>query len=54
MTDTLERANTDHQLIGGHYDHDADGKTHDDINPTRIVPLGPELDLTRPHGREKL
>ena len=28
--------------------------THDDINPTRIVPLGPELDLTRPHGRERL
>ncbi len=25
--------------------------THDDINPTRIVPIGPELDLTRPHGR---
>jgi hypothetical protein len=28
--------------------------THDDINPTRIVPLGPILDLTRPHGRERL
>ena len=28
--------------------------THDDINPTRIVPLGPELDLMRPHGRERL
>ena len=28
--------------------------THDDINPSRIVPIGPELDLTRPHGREKL
>ena len=26
--------------------------THDDINPTRIVPIGPVLDLTRPHGRE--
>lgn len=25
--------------------------THDDINPTRIVPIGPEMDLTRPHGR---
>ncbi len=25
--------------------------THDDINPTRIVPLGPEQDLTSPHGR---
>jgi putative glutathione S-transferase len=28
--------------------------THDDINPTRIVPLGPVLDLDRPHGREHL
>src|SRR5690606_38221782 len=28
--------------------------THDDINPSRIVPIGPELDLTRPHGREQL
>jgi putative glutathione S-transferase len=28
--------------------------THDEINPTRIVPLGPALDLTRPHGRDKM
>lgn len=28
--------------------------THDDINPTRIVPIGPELDLVSPHGRESL
>ena len=28
--------------------------THDDINPTRIVPLGPVLDLSLPHGRERL
>lgn len=28
--------------------------THDDINPTRIVPIGPALDLNRPHGRERL
>jgi putative glutathione S-transferase len=27
--------------------------THEEINPTRIVPLGPIVDLTRPHGREK-
>ena len=27
--------------------------THDDINPSRIVPIGPALDLTRPHGRER-
>ena len=26
--------------------------THTDINPTQIVPVGPELDLTSPHGRE--
>jgi len=25
--------------------------THDDINPTRIVPAGPVLDLAAPHGR---
>ncbi len=28
--------------------------THEEINPTRIVPLGPIVDLTRPHGREKI
>lgn len=28
--------------------------THDDINPTRIVPLGPDQDLSAPHGRERL
>jgi glutathionyl-hydroquinone reductase len=28
--------------------------THDDINPTRIVPIGPDQDLTTPHGRERL
>jgi putative glutathione S-transferase len=28
--------------------------THTQINPTRIVPLGPALDLTKPHGREKI
>jgi len=28
--------------------------THDDINPTQIVPIGPELHLDRPHGRERL
>ena len=25
--------------------------THDEINPTRIVPVGPILDLEKPHGR---
>ncbi|MGH7983355.1 MAG: glutathione S-transferase family protein [Candidatus Udaeobacter sp.] len=28
--------------------------THTEINPTRIVPIGPLLDLTKPHGREKI
>jgi putative glutathione S-transferase len=42
-----ETVNFDH--IKRHY-----YMTHAEINPTRIVPLGPALDLTRPHGREKL
>src|SRR5437867_1441231 len=28
--------------------------THTQINPTRIVPIGPTLDLTKPHTREQL
>ena len=28
--------------------------THDDINPTRIVPIGPILDFTAPHDRAAL
>jgi putative glutathione S-transferase len=28
--------------------------THTAINPTGIVPIGPLLDLTKPHGRERL
>ena len=28
--------------------------THDDINPTRIVPLGPDQDLNTHHGREHM
>jgi glutathionyl-hydroquinone reductase len=28
--------------------------THEEINPTRIVPLGPIVDLNRPHGRDTL
>lgn len=28
--------------------------THGEINPTRIVPIGPDLDLLAPHGREEL
>jgi putative glutathione S-transferase len=28
--------------------------THEEINPTRLVPIGPQLDLMQPHGRERL
>lgn len=28
--------------------------THPDLNPTQVVPLGPQLDLDRPHGRGHL
>jgi glutathionyl-hydroquinone reductase len=28
--------------------------THDHINPTQIVPIGPELNLSEPHGRDAL
>jgi putative glutathione S-transferase len=42
-----ETVNFDH--IKRHY-----YMTHEEINPTRIVPIGPVLDLTQPHGREKL
>ncbi len=28
--------------------------SHTSINPTRIVPVGPEIDLDAPHGRESL
>ena len=28
--------------------------THEEINPARIVPVGPIVDLTRPPGREKV
>jgi putative glutathione S-transferase len=42
-----ETVNFDH--IKRHY-----YATHDDINPTRIVPIGPLQDFTTPHGRERL
>ena len=28
--------------------------SHESVNPTRIVPVGPDLDLERPHGRDRL
>jgi len=42
-----ETVNLDH--IKRHY-----YVTHEDINPTRIVPIGPALDFTKAHGRERL
>jgi putative glutathione S-transferase len=39
-----ETVNFDH--IKRHY-----YMTHEEINPTRIVPIGPALDLAAPHGR---
>jgi putative glutathione S-transferase len=42
-----ETVNFDH--IKRHY-----YMSHEHINPNRIVPLGPQLDLQRPHGRERL
>ena len=42
-----ETVNFDH--IKRHY-----YMTHTEINPTRIVPIGPAFDLTKPHGREKI
>ncbi|WP_108444920.1 glutathione S-transferase family protein [Halomonas denitrificans] len=42
-----ETVNFDH--IKRHYYY-----SHDTINPTRIVPAGPCLDLERPHDRERL
>ncbi|MGQ0665865.1 MAG: glutathione S-transferase family protein [Nitrospiraceae bacterium] len=48
QTDSIaETVNFDH--IKRHY-----YITHDDINPTRIVPLGPDQDLSASHGRERL
>jgi putative glutathione S-transferase len=42
-----ETVNFDH--IKRHY-----YMTHGDINPTRIVPVGPDQDLRTPHGRDRL
>ena len=42
-----ETVNFDH--IKRHY-----YMTHTQINPTRIVPIGPAFDLTKPHGCEKI
>lgn len=48
QTDAVaDTVNLDH--IKRHYYY-----THDDLNPTRIVPIGPLLDFSGPHGRDRL
>jgi len=47
MPGVAETVHMDH--IKKHY-----YESHDTINPTRIVPKGPELDLLSPHNREHL
>ena len=47
VRDVAATVNFDH--IKRHY-----YMTHPHINPTRIVPIGPLLDLTSPHGRERM
>ncbi|QCC49342.1 glutathione S-transferase family protein [Halobellus limi] len=42
-----ETCNMDH--VKAHY-----YRSHDDINPTGFVPVGPELDWTEPHNRNEL
>jgi len=37
------------EFVRGHY-----YRSHESINPFRIVPIGPEVDFTEPHGREAL
>ena len=29
-------------------------RSHESVNPTRIVPIGPKIDFTQPHDRERL
>ncbi|HKJ22425.1 MAG TPA: glutathione S-transferase C-terminal domain-containing protein, partial [Gammaproteobacteria bacterium] len=47
-----------HKGIGGTVDIDFIKRhyygSHDTINPTGIVPLGPDLDFTTPHGRDEM
>ena len=42
-----ETVHFDHIMRHYHYSHET-------INPHRIIPVGPKLDLMRPHGREVL
>ncbi len=47
MPGVAATVNIDH--IKRHYD-----QSHHTISPTRVVPLGPQLDLQRPHRRADL
>jgi putative glutathione S-transferase len=42
-----ETVNFDHITRHYHYSHES-------VNPHRIIPIGPDLDLTAPHGRDRL
>jgi putative glutathione S-transferase len=44
VSDTVDFHHIKHHYYG----------SHGTINPTRVVPSGPELDFTTPHGRERL
>lgn len=44
--EVAQTVNFDHITRHYHYSHDM-------INPHRIIPIGPDLDLTAPHGRDK-
>jgi len=43
------RETVDFTHIKGHY-----YQSHTTINPTGVVPLGPEIDFDMPHGRAAL
>ena len=44
VAETVDVQHTKHHYYGG----------HETVNPTLIVPLGPNLDFTLPHGRDEL
>ena len=47
MPGIADTVNMEH--IKGHY-----YRSHESINPTGIVPVGPDIDLSTPHGRDRL
>jgi len=42
-----ETVNMDH-IVRHYY------KTHEDVNPKQLVPIGPDIDFTEPHDRDRL